>query len=72
MKLKSKFFGLLSFSAAPSIGGLAVTSLTQSIKQNELLNGNNKDDNNTDKDDNTENNTQIVLLNFLQVKHQLT
>lgn len=48
MKLKSKFFGLLSFSAAPSIGGLDVTSLTQSIKQNELLNGNNKDDNNTD------------------------
>lgn len=72
MKLKSQFFGLLSFSTAPSIGGLAVTSLMQSIKQNELLNGKNKDDNNTDKDDNTENNTQIVLLNFLQVKHQLT
>lgn len=57
MKLKSKFFGLLSFSAATSIWGLAVTSLMQSIKQNELLNGKNKDDNNTDKVDNTKNNT---------------
>lgn len=72
MKLKSKFFGFLSFSAPSSIGCLALTSLMQSIKQNEILNGNNKDDNNTDKNDNTENNTQIVLLNFLQVKHQLT
>lgn len=32
MKLKSKFFGLLSLSAAPSIGSLAVRFLMQSIK----------------------------------------